>query len=131
MDLIVRGTPSKMILEYTFLGTEASGTEIITGPNLGPNVHYLGIRKIAEAGIASTTGDVGYFMLNGVSNETFFASDAALNAGSAMVVDQVAGANPLVVNGIHRLTVKTSSAAVVGNAGLRLRLVVDYINVSG
>lgn len=129
-NVISNGNTWRQVLQYVFTGTEAAGTEIISGPLVSDSWELVSIEKVSETGIASTNADIGYVVTEGsaASNATFFAAAASLAAGSAVLVGMTA-AGPLLSPPYlpWRLSVKTTTAAVAGNAGLTLRLVVNSV----
>jgi hypothetical protein len=121
----------RAIMTYTFTGAEAAGTEIMRTPKMFGNQIYTEIRKIAETGIATTTGKVGIASNDEdqVDDDDFFAAAAALNAGDTIIFTQ-SETEEKTVNFRHQLTVKTAGAAVGGNAGLTLKLDIKFIPLS-
>lgn len=121
----------RAVMTYTFTGEEVAGTEIMRTPKMFGNQIYTEIRKIAETGIATTTGKIGIASNDEdqVDDDDFFAAAAALNAGDTMIFSQSA-TEEKTVDFRHQLTVKTAGAAVEGNAGLTLKLDVSFIPLS-
>lgn len=121
----------RIIMKYTFTGAEAAGTEIMRSPKMFGNQIYTEIRKIAETGIATTTGKLGFASNDEdqVDDEDFFAVSAALNDGDTVIFTQSATEEKNVAFS-HRFTVKTAGAAVAGNAGKQLKVDVKFIPLS-
>lgn len=121
----------RIIMTYTFTGTEAAGTEIMRSPKMFGNQIYTEIRKIAESGIATTTGKIGIASNDEdqVDDDDFFAASAALNAGDTVVFTQSATEEKKVTFP-HQFTIKTAGAAIAGNAGKTLKVDVKFIPLS-
>ena len=121
----------RIIMTYTFTGTEAAGTEIMRSPKMFGRQLYTEIRKIAETGIATTTGKIGIASNDEdqVDDDDFFAASAALNAGDTVIFTQSATEEKQ-VDFRHQFTVKTAGAAVAGNAGKTLKFDIKFIPFS-
>lgn len=118
----------RIIMAYTFTGTEAAGTEIMRSPKMAGNQLYTEIRKIAESGIVTTVGKIGVASNseNQVDDDDFFAASADLNAGDTVIFTQAATEEKK-VDFPHQFTVKTAGDAVAGNAGKKLKIDVKFI----
>jgi hypothetical protein len=121
----------RIIMTYTFTGTEAAGTEIMRSPKMFGNQIYTEIRKISETGIATTTAKLGIASNDEsqVDDDDWFAASADVNAGDAVLFTQAATEEKN-AGFPHQFTVKTAGDAVVGNAGLTLKLDIKFIPLS-
>lgn len=122
-----KGNVSADLMFYVFDGTEAVDT-VVRLRKMSENNSYMRITAIPDSGMAAGTSvDVGYASREdgGADDPDFFAAGVALDGGN---VDVITDLKPVPEKHDVTIQIKANGA---GNAGKKVKLLVEFINTAG